>query len=200
MQKIWGMLLLPKIDVSHTKAITAKNIAKSITEPMKLPSTDLQLLEILKESLKEAKKDKKDKLKKAVSKVINVYRRQFLHGKNILEEEQSEGNYVATFLYPIFDHLFRDCADYVIMWGESKMKAVKYILDDDGLDDKDRRSNTVEPRFLHSRFLHTPTFCTPLSLNPTIILLCFRPHFLHTPGFCTTFKPNPTCAKNGVQL
>ncbi|KAI7853550.1 hypothetical protein BDC45DRAFT_569931 [Circinella umbellata] len=26
---------------------------------------------------------------------------------------------------------------------------------------------TVELHFLHSRFLHTPAFCTPLGLNPT---------------------------------
>ncbi|KAG2221366.1 hypothetical protein INT45_012412 [Circinella minor] len=128
-------LLLPKIDVSRTKAITAKNIAQSIT----FYRTDGNLDKIW-TGLERLERGTCWHWLSSFRGALFHYawargpqnrrRRQFRHGKNILEEEQSEGNYVvATFLY-------------VIMWGESKMKAVKHI-DDDGLDDKDRRSNSA---------------------------------------------------------
>ena len=48
---------------------------------------------------------------------LSIYsRRQFRNGRNFLKEVQTEGNYVASFLAPLFHRLLRDTHQVDLMW------------------------------------------------------------------------------------
>ncbi|CDH55233.1 predicted protein [Lichtheimia corymbifera JMRC:FSU:9682] len=91
-----------------------RKIAKSIVKQLD-PASKEPIVNQLKDQIRLAKLSADTKLKKAVVKSLNVYRRQFKHGRSLLEREQTEGNYIETFLCPVFDKVFGDVSEDILM-------------------------------------------------------------------------------------
>ncbi|KAI9252992.1 hypothetical protein BDA99DRAFT_520583 [Phascolomyces articulosus] len=141
--------IIPDMRINEASVSSAKKIAYEVVKGLTI-KTEEPFEDQLKKAIQYAKinsnnsnnERRKRKERKIVLKLINVYRRQFRNGRNLLKEEQTEGNYIASFLAPLFDRLLRDMVEIDWMWGETKTKSAQHI-DNDVLDDGERRSSST---------------------------------------------------------
>ncbi|RHZ81460.1 hypothetical protein Glove_120g147 [Diversispora epigaea] len=78
------------------------------------------------------------KWKKKVLQLMKIFREQFPNGNNLLEEDQTEGNYIIQFVSQVFIMLFKDKSVLKYMWGESTLRCSAFLFNR-SLRDDDRR-------------------------------------------------------------
>ncbi|CAG8674336.1 8422_t:CDS:2, partial [Paraglomus brasilianum] len=106
---------------------TAYNIVR-VSEAIKLTKSKLEPVEFI--------------YKKRVLDLAKVFCKQIQNGENALQTDQSEYNYIITFISHIFDFLFKDLEHIKSMWGEKSLRAAAALLNKKQKDDSRRRSGS----------------------------------------------------------
>ncbi|ORX43071.1 hypothetical protein DM01DRAFT_1411669 [Hesseltinella vesiculosa] len=136
--RLWCQILKHNSLEPCDEALDARKFAKLVL--ITLYTVKNNTPKLLKEIIKASKDISTSTVEKVTRKILKVYCNQFrANGTNRLEMERSEGDYGASFVYPLFFHLFEDTS-FDLLWGEVKLIASKQY-DDVSLCDEDRRSS-----------------------------------------------------------